>query len=257
MHNLKCVTIPDTVTSISHNAFNNCYSFEKIICHNDSYAKYYATQNNIDYKVNCNYERKIIKRSTLKANGSIKNECPVCLDKKTKTIIYRPATFKLSATAYIYNGKAKTPSVTVKDIKGKVLTKNKDYTVKYSSGRKNVGKYKVTITFKGNYSGSKTLYFTIKPKSISIKNITSGNKSLKVKVSKRTLQVTGYQIHYSTSKTFKSYKYKYITNYKKDTFVLNSLSAKKTYYVRARSYKKIGNKIYYSAWSTVKYKKTK
>ena len=47
----------------------------------------------------------------------------------------------------------------------------KYYTVSKSSGRKNVGKYKYTITFKNGYSGKKTLYFTIKPKSTSITSL--------------------------------------------------------------------------------------
>jgi len=331
--NLKTVSIPDTVTSIDNEAFSTCNSLEKIKCHNNSYAQYYANLKGIPYVICCDYKHSVI-IANLTTNGKIIDKCDICFDRIIQTI-YRPATIKLSVTSYTYNGKVKTPTVIIKDANGKsliknkdyilyysdgrikpgthsvcvdfignysgteVLTfkinpipaskvkatlsatkyiyngkvrtpavtvknasgvnlvKNKDYTIKYSTGRKNVGKYKVTITFKGNYSGSKTLYFTIRPKSISIKSISAGNKSLKVKVSKRTVQVTGYQIHYSTSKIFKNYKYKYITNFRKDTFDLGSLSAKKTYYVRVRSYKKIGNVVYYSPWSTVKYKKTK
>ncbi|WP_371279067.1 hypothetical protein [Anaerostipes sp.] len=73
----------------------------------------------------------------------------------------------LTQTSYIYDGKVKNPAVKVFDSKGKQLSSN-DYTVSKSSGRKNVGKYKYTITFKNGYSGKKTLYFTIKPKSTSI-----------------------------------------------------------------------------------------
>ena len=69
---------------------------------------------------------------------------------------------KLSSAKYTYNGKVKKPTVTVKNSKGKTIS-SKNYTVSYASGRKNVGKYKVTVKFKGNYSGTKTLYFTISP----------------------------------------------------------------------------------------------
>ncbi|MBO4433740.1 MAG: hypothetical protein J5852_09450, partial [Clostridia bacterium] len=66
----------------------------------------------------------------------------------------------LSATSYTYDGKEKKPSVTVK--KGDTTLKNgTDYTVTYPAGRKNAGKYKVVITLKGNYSGSKTVYYKI------------------------------------------------------------------------------------------------
>lgn len=58
-----------------------------------------------------------------------------------------------------YTGKAILPavSVTVGDL---ILTKDTDYTVDYSSNI-NPGTAKVTITFKGNYTGSKTLSFKI------------------------------------------------------------------------------------------------
>ncbi len=99
--------------------------------------------------------------ATLKANGKITKKCSVC-GAVTNTVIYRPKTFKLSKTAYKYDGKAKKPTVTIKDTKGKVISKS-NYTVAYSSNKK-VGTAKVKITFKNNYKGSKTLTFKIKKK---------------------------------------------------------------------------------------------
>ena len=69
------------------------------------------------------------------------------------------ATVTLDKTSYNYDGKAKTPSVTVK-LDGKTLTLNTDYTVSYSDNI-NAGTAKVTVTGKGNYTGSKTVNFTI------------------------------------------------------------------------------------------------
>ena len=77
------------------------------------------------------------------------------------------------AVSPTYNGKVRTPKVIVKDRTGKTLVKNTDYTVSYAKGRKYVGKYAVKITFKGKYSGTKTLYFTIKPKATSISSLTA------------------------------------------------------------------------------------
>lgn len=65
----------------------------------------------------------------------------------------------LLKTKYIYDGTAKTPSVTVK-MDGKVLVLNTDYTVAYSNNT-NIGTATVTVTGKGNYTGSKTATFTI------------------------------------------------------------------------------------------------
>jgi len=86
---------------------------------------------------------------------------------KINPISISKCSVKLSATSFTYNGKVRTPSVTVKDANGKTLKKNTDYTVTYASGRKNVGTYKVTIRMKGNYTGTKTLTFKINPISIS------------------------------------------------------------------------------------------
>ncbi len=74
-------------------------------------------------------------------------------------------TVTLSATSFAYNGKAKTPTVTVKDGTG-VLVKNTDYTATYPTGRINAGTYKIVVKLKGNYSGSKTVSFVIKAKAI-------------------------------------------------------------------------------------------
>ncbi len=69
------------------------------------------------------------------------------------------ATVTLDKTGYTYDGKAKTPSVTVK-VDGKTLVLNTDYTVSYTDNI-NVGTAKVIVTGKGNYTGSKTVSFTI------------------------------------------------------------------------------------------------
>ena len=66
----------------------------------------------------------------------------------------------------------------------------KYYTVSKSSGRKNVGKYKYTITFKNGYLGKKTLYFTIKPKSTSITSLKKASKSFTAKWKKVSTQAT-------------------------------------------------------------------
>ena len=68
-------------------------------------------------------------------------------------------TATLSATKYTYDGKAKTPTVTVKN-GTKTLTKGTDYTVAYKNNT-NAGTATVTITGKGSYKGTITKTFTI------------------------------------------------------------------------------------------------
>ena len=68
-------------------------------------------------------------------------------------------TITLDTTEYTYDSTEKTPRETVKD-GSKTLTKNVDYTVSYSNN-KDAGTATVTITGKGNYTGTKAVTFTI------------------------------------------------------------------------------------------------
>ena len=181
-----------------------------------------------------------------------------------KTFIINPAkvsNVKLSSTSYTYNGKTKTPSVTVKDNKGRKLKNGTDYTVKYSSGRKNVGRYAVKVTFKGNYTGSKTVYYYIVPKSTSISRVSALRKGFKLSWKKRKTQTTGYQIQYSTSRKFKKAKTVNVSKNKTTSKYIKKLSSKKKYYVRVRTYKKVKingkTKKVYSSWSKTKTVKTR
>ena len=69
-------------------------------------------------------------------------------------------TAELSQDSYEYDGTAKTPSVTVTDTDGNVLTEGTDYTVSYSDNTE-VGTATVTITGIGDYTGTLTETFTI------------------------------------------------------------------------------------------------
>ena len=194
----------------------------------------------------------VVTPATLSKDGKIVKKCAICGTVDSTSAIKRAKTFTLSATSYTYDGKVKSPSVTVKDAAGKTLKKNTDYTVTYASGRKNVGTYKVTIKMKGNYSGTKTLTFKVNPPKTTVSKATSTKaKTLHVTVAKKTTQTTGYQIQYATSKLFKSAKSVTLSN-KTTAKTITGLKAKTTYYVRVRTYKKVGSTTYYSGWSTVK-----
>lgn len=68
----------------------------------------------------------------------------------------------LDKASYNYNGKSKTPDVTVMS-GSKELSKGKDYTVSYKNN-KNIGKATVIVRGRGNYTGKITKTFTIKAK---------------------------------------------------------------------------------------------
>lgn len=207
------------------------------------------------------------KSTTTKAsasqNGKVVTKCTSCNEVISTTTISKVSSIKLGTTTYVYSGKVRKPSVTVTDANGKKLKSGTDYTVTYADGRKNVGKYNVKITLKGNYKGSKTLTFTIKPKSTSISKLTAKSKGFEIKWKKQNTQTTGYQIQYSTKSSFEGNTTKTITVKNSSTVnkSVSKLSANKKYYVRIRTYKAVtvngkSTKIY-SDWSNAKTVTTK
>lgn len=109
----------------------------------------------------------------------------------------------------------------------------------------------VKITFKGSkYSGSKTLSYTINPKSTKLSKVSAKKKGFEAKWKKQSTQTKGYQIQYSTDSKFKSGN-KTVTVNKNSTTkkTISKLKAKKKYYVRIRTYKTVGKQKYYSDWS--------
>ena len=193
--------------------------------------------------------------ATTSKNGKIVKKCSVCGATVTSSIA-KISSVSLSAVNYTYNGGVKTPSVTVKDSKGKKLSKGKDYTVSYSSGRKNVGRYAVKIKLKGNYSGTVTKTFDIVPKGTSIKKISASKKSFKVYWKAQKKNTTGYEIQYSTAKSFKNAKTVKVSKNSATSQSVAKLSGKKKYFVRVRTYKTVkfnGKKCkVHSSWSTPK-----
>ena len=200
------------------------------------------------------YKRTVTPATTSK-DGKIVKKCSVCGATVTSSIA-KIFTVSLSAVNYTYNGGVKTPSVTVKDSKGKKLSKGKDYTVSYSSGRKNVGRYAVKIKLKGNYSGTVTKTFDIVPKGTSIKKISASKKGFKVYWKAQKKNTTGYEIQYSTAKSFKNAKTVKVSKNSATSQSVAKLSGKKKYFVRVRTYKTVkfnGKKCkVHSSWSTPK-----
>ena len=200
----------------------------------------------------------LITPATLSENGSIVQKC-ACGDVQSSEVIYAPKTFTLSKTAYTYDGKAKKPTVTVKDSRGNTIAAS-NYTVTYASGRKAIGSYAVTVKFKGSkYEGSKKLTFKINPKGTSVSKVSSPKKAqLKATWKKQTTKTTGYQIQVATDSKFtKNIKKVTVSKNKTTSTIIKKLGSKKKYYVRVRTYKTVGKTKYYSAWSKSKTIKVK
>lgn len=191
--------------------------------------------------------------ATFAADGSKSIHCKNCETISEAIAIPRINSVKISATAYTYSGGVKTPPVTVKDANGNALHNKTDYIVQYASGRKNVGTYKVIVTLKDNYSGKKTLSFTISPKGTAISSLSKSKKAFTAKWKKQSAQTSGYQLLYSTNSKFKSRnKYVTVSSYKTTSKTIKKLAAKKKYYVKIRTYRNVSGKKYYSGWSAAK-----
>lgn len=166
---------------------------------------------------------------------------------------YMSATMPVSGITY--SGAAKKPAITVKDPAGKVVS-SKYYTVTWKNN-KNVGTASATITFKGIYTGTIQKTFKILPKATALSGVSALSKGFKASWKAQTSQATGYQVQYSTNKSFKGPVTKTVTSYKTKTLTVKKLSAGKRYYVRIRTYRTVGGQKYYSAWSTAKAVTTK
>ncbi len=173
-------------------------------------------------------------KATLTKNGKAVTKCTACGKVSKTAVIYYPKTIKLSKTAYTYNGKVQTPTVTVKDSKGNTLKKDTDYTVTYEKGRKSTGKYTVTVTFKGKYSGKKALTYTIAPKATGKVTAVQSTKAIKLTWNKVT-GADGYRVYQYNSKTKKWDSIKTLTG---TSYKVEKLKAGTIYKFRIKAYKK-------------------
>lgn len=175
---------------------------------------------------------------------------------------------------YTYNGKVKTPEVCVmandkiyNELNGfsetdiNRLSEGTEeeldsslYEIVWPKGRKNVGKYKVTVKLKNGEIGSAS--FKIIPKETKIKSSSNSNNSITIKWTKIKKQITGYQIRYSTKKNMKSAKSITIKKSTKTKKKIKGLKEGKKYYFQIRTYKTVSGKKYYSDWSETKKCKT-
>ena len=124
-----------------------------------------------------------------------------------------------------------------------------NYDVSYAKGCKTVGTYKVTVKMKGNYSGTASKSFTIKPKKAVISSAAPGKKQVKVTMSTKVSATGGstYQIKYRVKGTS---SWKTVTTTSK-TKTIKSLKTGKKYQIKVRAYKKVNGTTYYGAWSKV------
>lgn len=272
---LKSVVLPKATKKIGREAFYGCDSLKSIKIQNklceiyasedtindtaviygyaESTAQTYADTYSRTFKAlldaDCVHQYKTVTtKATLTKNGSIIKKCTKCEYIVSKKTIYYPKTIKLSKSSYVYDGKIKKPTVSVKDSNGKTV-KSSNYTVVYPKLYRSTGRYTITIKFKGNYTGTAKRSFTIRPKAVAIKSITKKTKGFLLKWEKATGTMTGYQIQYATNSKFTGAT---TVNVKKGTTVsklVKNLEGQTKYYVRIRTYKTVNGVNIYGVYS--------
>ena len=167
--------------------------------------------------------------------------------KKTERFV---SNVKLNRTSYTCTGKTIRPSVTV-TVNGKKIGANA-YKLYYRND-KNSGIGTVQVRGIGKYSRiNKTLTFKILPPKTLLTGLKKANRSFTASW-KKNIQATGYQIQYAADSRFTKERKTVIVGKQSATrYKISGLKNKKTYYVRIRSYKRVGKKVLYSSWSTVK-----
>lgn len=167
--------------------------------------------------------------------------------KKTEKFV---SNVKLNRTSYTYTGKTIRPSVTV-TVNGKKIGASA-YKLYYKNN-KNSGIGTVQVRGTGKYSRiNKTITFKILPPKTLLTGLKKANRSF-IASWKKNIQATGYQIQYAADSRFtKERKTVTVGKQSATRYKISGLKNKKTYYVRIRSYKRVGKKVLYSSWSTVK-----
>ncbi len=151
------------------------------------------------------------------------------------------------ANAYIiYRGSTQIAAIknssTVTYTDKKANTNGTKYTYKIIASASSTGR--------STLSKSVTTYRVARPAISTVTN--SGAKKMTVKWGKNA-RASGYQIQYSTDKTFKTGNNSAtISGASTVAKAITGLTKGKTYYVRIRTFKTAGSTKYFSAWSPVK-----
>ena len=149
-----------------------------------------------------------------------------------------------------YNGKAQKPAVTV--YAGKKKLSSKYYAVSYKKN-KNVGYGTVVVKGKGRYGKySGTAAFKINLKKTKLSSAKSTKRKTFTTTWKKTGGNSGWQVQYSLNKKFRSGVRTVNLKANNTKLTVRKLRSRKNYYVRIRSYKKVGKQTWYSDWSNVK-----
>ncbi len=188
-----------------------------------------------------------------KYNGAVKKT--YVINKAAQTIHVADEFIKhKKSKKFALNAKA-TGALSYKTSSAKIATVDSAGKVKV---KKKYGVANITISAAAtqNYNAtSKVVKVIVTSKSTKIASVKSNAKKKATVKIKKAADAQGYEIAYSTDKNFASGVK--TTTTKKATATLKKLKSKKTYYVKVRTFRKVGGKKLYSEYSPVKKVKIK
>ena len=165
-----------------------------------------------------------------KANGYTYKECKNCGEKTDIVEIPGIAGVSLSSTRFYYNGKAHTPAVTVKDMKGNVISPANYEVTYYNSivvGKKT---YAHIVFDSEKYSAAYNRYFTI-----SLAKPVVSVKTSAAAVALRWQKVAGAQYYRVYQYNTSTKKYVRVANTKTLSYTIKNKVAGSSYYYLVRA----------------------
>ncbi len=172
------------------------------------------------------------------------------LKNKTKGILIKWGKVSGAKGYYVYRKSGSGSFKKIATLTGKSTLSYKDKSVKNENGTKY--SYKV-VAYNDDGKGTGKTSKIVRLTGTSLSSVKNKKASKAAVTWKKAKKITGYQIQYSTSKTFaKNNKKVKVSGAKNLKKTISGLKKGKTYYVRIRTYKKSGGSVYYSAWSAKK-----
>ena len=176
--------------------------------------------------------------ATLDAEGTTVDYCKNC-GQVTKTTIPKLIDGSFTDLTYTkeftFSGSVANINLSAKYL-DTTLKSGTDYNVAYNTDRKSVGTHSATVNFKGAYSGSQVVKYTIKPQNVLNPSVKVGYQSVDVSWNYPT-GTTGCEVEYATNPDFENAIKATVVDGKK-TLKLEKLKNWTQYYVRLRGLSK-------------------